>query len=251
VVNGGTATDMTLAGSAAFTSTTRPTSAGTGTPAATSLITRDDTDLLRLQTSNFVISNFTGATAVAGGGAASVATLLYAASNCSTTPGNYFTYLLGNTFFSGNINGDRTSANFSRKIIMIWDIIVISVPSTGNSESRYLWPVNSTYTTGRLTAKGFGFIVINTTVYGCSHDGTTHYLTSGITFGANTLHTCSAISNGAGSISFYVDGTLLGTLTGPTGTQANARSAAINCEAGSSGVSQWFACQQFQLITRI
>ena len=33
---------MTFAGTAAFTSTTRPTSAGTGTPAATSLMTRDD-----------------------------------------------------------------------------------------------------------------------------------------------------------------------------------------------------------------
>jgi hypothetical protein len=39
---GGTMTDTTYAGSAAFTSTTRPTSAGTGTPAATSLITATD-----------------------------------------------------------------------------------------------------------------------------------------------------------------------------------------------------------------
>jgi len=43
-LTGGTLTDMTYAGSAAFTSTTRPTSAGTGTPAATSLMTRDDVD---------------------------------------------------------------------------------------------------------------------------------------------------------------------------------------------------------------
>jgi len=41
---GGTMTDTTYAGTAAFTSTTRPTSAGTGTPAATSLITRADGD---------------------------------------------------------------------------------------------------------------------------------------------------------------------------------------------------------------
>jgi hypothetical protein len=39
---GGTMTDTTYAGTASFTSTTRPTSAGTGTPAATSLMTRDD-----------------------------------------------------------------------------------------------------------------------------------------------------------------------------------------------------------------
>ena len=37
-------TDTTYAGTASFTSTTRPTSAGTGTPAATSLITRADGD---------------------------------------------------------------------------------------------------------------------------------------------------------------------------------------------------------------
>jgi hypothetical protein len=41
---GGTMTDTTYAGTAAFTSTTRPTSAGTGTPAATSLITRTDAE---------------------------------------------------------------------------------------------------------------------------------------------------------------------------------------------------------------
>jgi hypothetical protein len=35
----------TISGSAAFTSTTRPTSAGTGTPSATSLMTRDDVAL--------------------------------------------------------------------------------------------------------------------------------------------------------------------------------------------------------------
>ncbi len=39
-----TLTNMTVTGTAAFTSTTRPTSAGTGTPAATSLMTRDDVD---------------------------------------------------------------------------------------------------------------------------------------------------------------------------------------------------------------
>ena len=39
----------TISGSAAFTSTTRPTSAGTGTPAATSLITRDDGDARYLE----------------------------------------------------------------------------------------------------------------------------------------------------------------------------------------------------------
>ena len=42
---GGTMTDTTYAGTASFTSTTRPTSAGTGTPAATSLTTARDTDL--------------------------------------------------------------------------------------------------------------------------------------------------------------------------------------------------------------
>jgi hypothetical protein len=43
----------TISGSAAFTSTTRPTSAGTGTPAATSLMTRADGDARYLQ--NFIL----------------------------------------------------------------------------------------------------------------------------------------------------------------------------------------------------
>jgi hypothetical protein len=40
----------TISGSAAFTSATRPTSAGTGTPAATSLITRNDVDARSVST---------------------------------------------------------------------------------------------------------------------------------------------------------------------------------------------------------
>lgn len=51
---GGTMTDTTYAGTAAFTSTTRPTSAGTGTPAATSLITRADGD------ARFLLKPFVG-----------------------------------------------------------------------------------------------------------------------------------------------------------------------------------------------
>ena len=42
---GATLTSPSIAGTAAFTGTTRPTSAGTGTPAATSLMTRDDVAL--------------------------------------------------------------------------------------------------------------------------------------------------------------------------------------------------------------
>jgi hypothetical protein len=50
----------TISGSAAFTSTTRPTSAGTGTPAATSLITRDDVDARSVSTilgASFTVNN--------------------------------------------------------------------------------------------------------------------------------------------------------------------------------------------------
>lgn len=49
-----TLTNMTVTGAAAFTSTTRPTSAGTGTPAATSLITRADGD------ARFLLKPFVG-----------------------------------------------------------------------------------------------------------------------------------------------------------------------------------------------
>jgi len=59
---GGTMTDTTYAGTAAFTSTTRPTSAGTGTPGATSLITRADGDARYSDTStNYILTNQTRA----------------------------------------------------------------------------------------------------------------------------------------------------------------------------------------------
>jgi hypothetical protein len=53
-LTGGTLTDMTYAGSAAFTSTTRPTSAGTGTPGATSLITLTDAESLNLFANSYI-----------------------------------------------------------------------------------------------------------------------------------------------------------------------------------------------------
>jgi hypothetical protein len=46
--------DKTFSGDAAFTSTTRPTSGGTGTPAATSLITRADAESLNLFANSYI-----------------------------------------------------------------------------------------------------------------------------------------------------------------------------------------------------
>jgi hypothetical protein len=235
---------QTHTGAHAFSSTTRPTSSGTGAPAGTSLITRRDAILRDMTSAHYEVTNFTGAVASAGGGTGVTPGLLTCSANSSLTPGNYYTHKVG-TFMGGS--GERQTADFSKMIVLGFGIIVIN--TTGDSESRYLWPVATAYNNGRLTSKGFGFIHIGDKIYGCSHDGTTHRITTSFVTSpaGNTIHRCMAISNGSGSVEYFVDGTSIGSLTGPTGTQINANSVAINVECGAAEISQWAICQQLSL----
>ena len=240
----------THTGAHAFSSTTRPTSAGTGTPAATSLITLADSEDAKRAWISFHCTNFTGATNVKSGGTSESATLGFSSGQSSATNGNYNGYRYG-TYMAMNPAGLNTTANFNRRTI--FRALVIS-PNTASvtGEARYLWPVSTSYTTGRLTSKGIGFVFIGNKLYGHTHDGTTARITTQfVDFGANaTTADCVADSNGSGTVSFYVNGTLLESLTGPTGTQTNARGVQANVQCVDS-VSLFFNLLSFSLEVKI
>ena len=241
---------QTFSGAQIFDSTTRPTSSGTGTPTATSLITLADSENAKRGWISFHCTNFTGATNVKSGGTSESATLGFSAGQSSATNGNYNGYRYG-VYMAMNPSGANTTANFDRRTIFR-----ASIPSPNTAsvtgEARYLWPVSTSYTTGRLTTKGIGFVFIGNKVYGHTHDGTTARITTEfVDFGLNTnLADCVADSNGSGTVAFYVNGTLLGSLTGPTGTQTNARGVQANVQCVDS-VSLFFNLLSFSLEVKI
>lgn len=241
---------QTFSGAQSFSSTTRPTSAGTGTPAATSLITLADSENAKRGWLSFECTNFTGATNVKSGGTTESATLGYSAGQSSATNGNYNGYRYG-TYMAMNPAGTQTVANFDRRTIFR---ALILAPNTASAtgEARYLWPVSTSYTTGRLTTKGIGFVVIGNKVHGHTHDGTTSRITTQfVDFGLNTtLVDCVADSNGLGTVSFYINGTLLESLAGPTGTQINARGVQANVQCVDS-VTVFFQLISFSLEVKI
>jgi hypothetical protein len=240
----------THTGAHAFSSTTRPTSAGTGTPAATSLITLADSENAKRGWLSFECTNFTGATNVKSGGTSESASLGYSAGQSSATNGNYNGYRFG-TYMAMNPVGTQTTANFDRRTFFR-SLIVSPNTASATGEARYLWPVSTSYTTGRLTTKGIGFVVIGNKVHGHTHDGTTSRITTQfVDFGLNsTLVDCVADSNGLGTVSFYINGTFLESLAGPTGTQTNARGVQANVQCVDS-VSVFFALISFSLEVKI
>ena len=241
---------QTFSGAQIFDSTTRPTSSGTGTPAATSLITLADSENAKRGWISFHCTNFTGATNVKSGGTSESATLGFSSGASSATNGNYNGYRYG-TYMGMNPAGDRAIANFDRRTIFRASMLSPNTASV-TGEARYLWPVSTSYTTGRLTTKGIGFVFIGNKVYGHTHDGTTALITTGfVDFGLNAnLADCVADSNGSGTVDFYVNGTLLGSLTGPTGTQTNARGVQANVQCVDS-VSLFFNLVSFSLEVKI
>ncbi len=239
----------TISGATAFSSTTRPTSAGTGSPAATSLVTRDDVVADGRRWIDFTITNFTGATVTKSGGSSESATLGYTQGQSSATNGNYNGYRIG-TYTAFAAGGAVGTANFSKKVI--FEVATFhSHSGSTTGENRYLWPVNTSYTTGRLTAKGIGFVTVGDKIYGHTHDGTTARLTTAyVTATISVLYALRAESDGAGNVAFYVNGTHLETIAGPTGTQTNARQIALNAECVDS-VSVWFAAASISLKVEI
>jgi hypothetical protein len=175
-LTGGTLTDMTYAGSAAFTSTTRPTSAGTGTPGATSLITLGDTYMTSHKTSQ-VIPNLCDAAGANGGSSSANRGGWSMVTNTNATATSRLQWHLA-----------QVSQSLASDIYTLDRRIIISFPitfgqGTPRSSSQLWFQVGRTVGTttfSQLAARGFGFGISNDIVTPYVHDGS--QLTNGTTF---------------------------------------------------------------------
>jgi hypothetical protein len=219
----------THTGAHVFSSTTRPTSSGTGTPAANSLITRSDLDtrnalvLIRglykwSNTSSTYNSSHTGT------GSASTNTDVLDFST-GITAGSV-SFLRSNIFAirSWNVaNGSsRGTVNWSLRTIYSVRIVNNSLISGADTVVRLLLGQVYTNTTAQdLTSanKGIGFKIVDGLISVQVANGTTLTTTStATTISGTTEHDLILDCDGAGNWAAYINGSSVATGTGaPTG----------------------------------
>jgi hypothetical protein len=156
---GGTMTDTTYAGSAAFTSTTRPTSAGTGTPGATSLITRadfDDRQFLSILSGYFEFSRTTNdwtSPVVTGSASAqhiSHSYILYAGGTGATgTILSRYTATVNTVGYWNQSNGTNRQVDWSKRTALMARISVSNIATDGIIASCV---IGRSFNDGSLTA---------------------------------------------------------------------------------------------------
>lgn len=175
VVNGGTATNMTFAGTATFTSTTRPTSAGTGAPAATSLITT--TDILSENNQDVWNPIAFAQSSTSGSGASATNYFSGGILTLNNTSTNAYSLLTtGDSMapFIRNGSGTGYALNIGSPEYSL--IISHSPTGYGTTEFRVIIGASST-TTATLAAAGLGIVfAINAGVRSVKlqyHNGTT------------------------------------------------------------------------------
>jgi hypothetical protein len=242
---GATLTSPSIAGTASFTDTTRPTSAGTGTPAATSLMTRDDVALepfyslgsvFRVSATPAFANSGTGSAALQGTGDRWVAL------SSGTSNSGYGRAQIGRGIttvpsYSGS------GINFASKLgvsIILW--IANSAATDTLNIFRLRFGSDNTPVADGVDAvayRGFGVEIKargtshDWRVYG--HDGTsiTYSAWSNTGLGTNILQTrisLSVMSNGSGTITASLGSNgsrTLSTITttgGPTATGTSAQS---------------------------
>lgn len=152
--------------------------------------------------------------ALSGTGANNSSAQMPALVQCGATLNSYATLRVGQYLTMSY--GVRSTVDFSRKLLMSHFFQCSFVGSL--CEGNFIWPVGTSYTTGGLTGKGFGWKQVGGSLYGVTHDGTTLRTTSAQTVSHGNNYLIAVFGDGAGNYSFFVNGVLLGTLVGPTGT---------------------------------
>jgi hypothetical protein len=182
--------------------------------AMTNLLARQ-IPLNTLHWSPFPQATVTGVSlSTSGAGANNSSAQMPALVQCGATNNGHATLRIGQYLTMSY--GLRGTIDFSRKFLMSE---FFQCAFTGSlCEGYQLWPVLSTYTTGGLTNKGFGWKQVGGNLYGITHDGTTLRTTSAQAVSHINNYCLAIYGNGSGNYSFYVNGALLGTLAGPTGT---------------------------------
>jgi hypothetical protein len=220
-----------ISGAASFISTAdRPTSAATGPPAATSLITYADAETLALREMGgwltHRVDNFeTALLSSVGGTAGSFATTgstdrpsMSYRPNSSTGSASNYQALLGLylTLSAGTL---RDNKNWSKRSRMSF---VTMIPSLSAGTIRYYWgPASTSWTGGSLSVRGIGFEIINNSVYAVCHNGSSK--TTSFTSVALSLQITTQLaieSDGIGGVRWWVNNVEQSAIFsgGPTGT---------------------------------
>jgi hypothetical protein len=214
----------TISGSAAFTSTTRPTSAGTGTPAATSLITRDDMSSL-FQTFR-LLRNFTEVKLMAvafqgGSGSASIQP-----TGTNWTQQRYATGAVIGSFAGANSLGSSnfshpcplagtgaTAINWGVRQRIFWKF---SARTFAGCDYRLYWGGSqNTIGTGDSIVRCVGIKITGTSLFLQAHNGTTMTTSpSLLTVTSDIVYDMWIDCDGLGNASLWNSDTLLGTISG-------------------------------------
>lgn len=123
---------------------------------------------------------------------------------------------------------------FSRAAVLASKIVVTSA-TVGSVGARILVGKAAAPSAGALATHGFGFEVdANLALFGVAHDGSTlDTVDLSTTLSINQVYDLVAVSDGAGNVSFYVNGTLAGTSSG--GPTANVTSRVASVEILNDG----------------
>ena len=223
----------TISGSAAFTSTTRPTSAGTGTPSATSLITRADFDqriitgMLNMWAWPVQGTTFTN---VLGIGDLNGGISLF----CGAIAASSLARLTGPFQPPYASLGTAGLINWGSPIYFSFIAYSGAIASSGINRV-YLGLPNSSTTVQDLNIKGVGIKTIGSSilfqVFGAS------LVTSASSVGTLTSLAQSFLitGDGTGTYNLFINGVLASTLSGgPTGTSADASNKSIQAMCSTS-----------------
>jgi hypothetical protein len=214
----------TISGSAAFTSTTRPTSAGTGTPAATSLITRDDMSSL-FQTFR-LLRNFTEVKLMAVAFQGGSGSAMISPSGTNWTQQRYATGAVIGSFAGANSLGSSnfshpcplagtgaTAINWGVRQRIFWKFSARTF--TGCDYRLYWGGSQNTIGTGDSIVRCVGIKITGTSLFLQAHNGTTMTTSpSLLTVTSDIVYDMWIDCDGLGNASLWNSDTLLGTISG-------------------------------------
>ena len=211
---------MTIAGAQAFSSTTRPTSAGTGTPAETSLITRADGDTRFVEKDWVIIPPAYFVTSVVSGG--SVSTPLYLDS-VSTAGGAARAALYGAGYypFMTRVGVAKYSYLFNDTVEINGMFSFHSIQGTGVVRFLAYQPQAGLSDEPSTAVKTIGFEVVGVNIRALVSDG------SALSYGSNyaltndrTVDLTLSYNPTTRVLTLSVDGTVRSTASnGPTGAE--------------------------------
>jgi len=230
--NSGAWDGATFTGAQAFSSTTRPTSSGTGTPASNSLITREDGDLRFANLPDVILDGQQKLTdgvtqmwinTVTGSGSGLQASQYLAVATGGTTGST--SHFCASPSISLIFSKDGESGlgwNFDSKWIVTFRANIND--AVNNTDGYFvLGQANGSTSTAQPSTKSCGFRFHNQGVYGFVHDGSTYVESSSslLTLSSTNVNQKYEIHNDDTNINFYINGVLLDSITAPTGTTGN------------------------------